>query len=146
MARTVAAGSASLSVTVWCTNSLVIGAYFWLFLRIDSSAPHWARVMTGGSAALGFTFVVVVVVLDDTTEPLVVVVVDALVVVVVEDEAASEFREPPRSPPSPPFSAVVEVVLAEGSEVAVLEDGALTGSPVATRWRRGPLTVSMAMI
>src|SRR5438270_8123067 len=94
MARTVAAGSASLSVTVWCTNSFVIGAYFWLFLRIDSSAPHWARVMTGGSAAFGFALPVVVVVDDDPEPFVVVVVVDDLVVVVVDDEAALAPRPP----------------------------------------------------
>src|SRR2546423_3862645 len=135
MARTVAAGSASLSVTVWCTNSLVIGAYFWLFLRIDSSAPHWARVMTGGSAAFAFTLPVVVVV-DDAPEPFVVVVVDALVVVVVvEDEAASGPRRPPLSPLSPPFSDVVEVELEDGSE---LEDAAPAGSAVGPPRPGGP--------
>src|SRR5438067_9230665 len=136
MARSVAAGPASFSVTVRCTNSFVIGAYFWLFLRIDSSAPHWARVMTGGSVALGFGFDVVVVVED--REP--------LVVVVVEDddedgvvEALSALRplpDPPLvPPPSPPsdWGAVVDV-----------DDAA--GVAVATRWRRGPLIVSMAMI
>src|SRR5205085_9502135 len=93
MARTVAAGSASLSVTVWCTNNFVIGAYFWLFLRIDSSAPHWARVMTGGSAAFGFALAVVVVV-DETPDPRVVLVVDDEDDDVVEDEAASAPRGP----------------------------------------------------
>src|SRR5439155_18040658 len=94
------------------------------------------RVMTGGSVALGFGFDVVVVVEDP--EP--------LVVVVVEDddeddvvEALSALRplpDPPLvPPPSPPsdWGAVVDV-----------DDAA--GVAVATRWRRGPLIVSMAMI
>src|SRR4051812_26571938 len=85
MARTVAAGSASASVTVWWTNSFVIGAYFWLFLRIDSSAPHSLRVTIGGSATFALALVVVVV------------VVPPLAVVVVDDDAASALRSPPPS-------------------------------------------------
>src|SRR5947209_8173994 len=125
MARTVAAGSASLSVTVWCTNSLVIGAYFWLFLRIDSSAPHWARVMTGGSAALGLALAVGVVV-DDPGAPVVPVVEDD------EDGVAEAPRWPlpPEPLPSPPsdWGAVVDVVDEDvGSDV---DDAA--GAAVAT--------------
>src|SRR5437588_3370945 len=92
MARTVACGSGSGpsgDVTVWCTNSFVIGAYFWLFLRIDSSAPHSARVMTGGSATAGFVFTVVVVVLalvEDVVTPLAMVVVDEVDEVDDEDD------------------------------------------------------------
>src|SRR5438270_3524334 len=106
MARTVAAGSASLSVTVWCTNSFVIVAYFWLFLRIDSSAPHWARVMTAGSTAFGFALPVVVLVEDELD----------LVVVVVDDdeddvdEAALAARFPPPPPSLPSLPSVVDVV------------------------------------
>src|SRR5690242_9335694 len=116
MARTVAAGSASFSVTVWCTNSFAIGAYFWLFLRIDSSAPHWARVMTGGSAALGFGFEVVVVV-DEPPVPRVVVVVDDD----VDEVAASAVRRP--SPPSD-WGAVVEVVDDDDAYGNVVEEPA----------------------
>src|SRR3954452_10500985 len=51
MARTVAAGSgSSFWVSVWCTISLLIGANEGgVLLRIDSSAPHCDRVITGGS-------------------------------------------------------------------------------------------------
>src|SRR5438105_7747618 len=88
MARTVAFGSGSGpsgDVTVWWTNSFVMGAYFWLFLRIDSSAPHSALVMTGGSATAGFVFTVVVVVLALVED-----VVTPLAMVVVEDEDDDE--------------------------------------------------------
>src|SRR6266550_429216 len=124
MARTVAAGSGSGpsgDVTVWCTNSLVMGAYFWLFLRIDSSAPHSLRVTIGGSAAAGFAFTVVVV-------------VPALMVVVVDDAAASEPRS---SPPSGPL---------DGGVSAEEPSAAPAGVPVATRVTRGPWTASMARI
>src|SRR5882757_8568412 len=87
MARTVASGSESASVTVWWTNSFVIGAYFWLFLRIDSSAPHSLRVTIGGSATLALALPV-----DVVEPPLAVVVVDD-----DDDEAASALRS---SPPS----------------------------------------------
>src|SRR6266851_1695397 len=123
MARTVALGSGSGpsgDVTVWWTNSFVMGAYFWLFLRIDSSAPHSARVMTGGSATVGFVFTVVVVVLalvvDDEDED------DE-----DEDGRASALRSPPPS----------------GGGVSA---AAPAGAPVATRLVRGPCTVSMARI
>src|SRR5438270_1315956 len=124
MARTVALGSGSGpsgEVTVWWTNSLVIGAYFWLFLRIDSSAPHPARVMIGGSATAVF-FTVVVVVLP--------LVVDE----VVDEEAAFEPRS---SPPSGPL---------DGGVPAGEPSAARAGVPVATRLERGPWTASMARI
>src|SRR5882724_1499875 len=105
MARTVALGSGSGpsgDVTVWWTNSFVMGAYFWLFLRIDSSAPHSARVMTGGSATFGFVFTVVVVVLALVVEDVVAPLAVAVAVVVVDDEddededgRASALRSPP---------------------------------------------------
>src|SRR2546423_12090743 len=99
MARTVAFGSGSGpsgDVPFGWTNSFVMGAYFWLFLRIDSSAPHSARVMTGGSATADFVFTVVVVldglVVEDVVPPLAVVVVDD-----EDEEAASELRSEPPS-------------------------------------------------
>ena len=139
-----AAGSGSGpsgDVTVWCTNSFVIGAYFWLFLRIDSSAPHWARVMTGGSTALGLVLTVVVVV-DEEPEPRVVVVVDEDEDDEEEDEAAFALRWPP---PSPPSAVVLVVVVVEEEEVEEEEEDD-DGTTVATLRGRGPWTVSMARI
>src|SRR5882757_9767212 len=153
MARTVASGSESASVTVWWTNSFVIGAYFWLFLRIDSSAPHSLRVTIGGSATLALALPVVVVVLplvvDDVVEPpLAVVVVDD-----DDDEAASALRSSPPSggglSPDPDVLPAEERSPDEVDEVVAVEDdvpAARTGVPVATRLDRGPWIVSMARI
>src|SRR5205814_9794361 len=99
-----------------------MGAYFWLFLRIDSSAPHSLRVTIGGSATAGLAFTVVVVVPAFRVED------------VVDDEAASA----PRS--SPPSGPVEVGVSAEEPSAAP------AGVPVATRPVRGPWTASMARI
>ncbi len=49
MARTVTAGSSSTAVAEWCTTSLCTGAKAMIGLRMDSSAPHCARVTMAGA-------------------------------------------------------------------------------------------------
>src|SRR5688500_443244 len=130
MARTVEAGSGSVApgeVTVWCTKSLVTGAYLGGFgFRFDSSAPHSALVVIGvwgySLARVPPPGVVVDVVLDDPSR-VVVVVLDE---VVVEGATALASRA----------GTVVEVVVVVGS--ASSDSAAAAGRPRAITQGRGP--------